>query len=459
MRIVFTTFFKETRGGGLGRVSFEIAQAFAQKGHETVLVCPGEKTQLRKIAPHLTYLEIKSLGEDDVAIPYLTVANLQYLFNFLNKFSPAVIHGHDFGPITMVVQFWAINHQVPFVYTSHVLPTKFSQFAISEYSQAFGRFLDSTLLKKYFYVFFKSCDGLVALNESAKKDIVKFGFKEKIFVIPNGRNLQAYQKRKPASLSAKEKQLTFIGYLSKRKNQKYLLRVMECLPPHYVLNLIGSPINPKYLQELKAYAQKKKLKNVNFQGETPHEKIPEFLEKTHVLVSAATMEVQSLVIIEALASGTPVVGLSNETVDELVDEQVGVRLEKKTSPRLFAQKVKKICSLSSKDYETLCRECQKRVAHLNWPEIVRQTELAYQKLIRQKKITKQERKLKNIKEILELLPKSKFKEFLQKQIEKPYPKMEKKRNVFFFISTLGGTFLLGIAFWFLRKLKMIKNRR
>jgi len=53
-------------------------------------------------------------------------------------------------------------------------------------------------------------------------------------------------------------------------------------------------------------------------GEIPYHQIPQILEKTHVLVSASKMEVQSLVIIEALTSGTPVVGLANETIDELI---------------------------------------------------------------------------------------------------------------------------------------------
>ena len=45
MRVVFSTFFRESKGGGGGRVSYEIARAFARQGHETVLVRPGEKTK------------------------------------------------------------------------------------------------------------------------------------------------------------------------------------------------------------------------------------------------------------------------------------------------------------------------------------------------------------------------------------------------------------------------------
>ena len=459
MRIVFITSFRKSKGGGIGRVSYEIAQAFAQQDHKTVLIRPGEKTQLKKVASHLEYLQIRSTGEGDLAIPYLTVSNLKFLFNFLEKFSPQIVHGHDFGPLTLVTQFWAINHKIPFIYTTHVLLTKPVDFAIKEFSKILKILMDTTLMKKYFFSFFKNCDALIALNKDAKKDILKYGFREKVFTIPNGRYLNAYQYCYPAKLSEKQKQLTFIGYLSKRKNQKYLFWVMECLPENFILNLIGAPINPKYLQELKAYVQKKGLNNVNFLGEVPYEKISGLLEKTHVLVSASKMEVQSLVIIEALASGTPVVGLSNETVSEFIDDSVGFRLGKKISPKTFAEKVKKICSLSQKEYEFLCHNAWKKVAHLDWPDIVKQTEMVYQKLIKEKKINKGEKKMNNIKEILKMLPAPKIKPFLQKKVQKSGGKINKKKSILMFIMTIISTFFIGIGYWLLSKTKRISISR
>lgn len=458
MRVVFSTFFRESKGGGGGRVSYEIAQAFARQGHETVLVRPGEKTRIEKVAPHFRYLEIKSLGEGEVSIPYLTVNNLQFLFNFLEKFRPQIVHGHDFGPTTLVTQFWAINHHLPFLYTGHVLPTKFSEFAISEFSESFGRFLDTNLMKKYLFNFFKNCDAWVALNKDAQKDILKYGFKEKIFIIPNGRDLQAYYRCHPTQLSERQKQLTFIGYLSQRKNQKYLLRVMEYLPENFFLNLIGTPVNPKYFEDLKKYIEKKHLKNVNFMGEIPYQQIPQILEKTHVLVSASKMEVQSLVIIEALASGTPVVGLANGTVDELIDKSTGYRLEKNTPPKIFAEHIQEICSLSQKEYEVLCQKAREKVSHLDWSEIVKKTEIVYQKLIENKKKDDQiiqENKLKTLKAILALLPSSKIKIFLRKQLQKPKLNFQRKKNIFSFIFTVIGTSLIGFLYWLLKKTKRI----
>lgn len=457
MKVVFTTFFRESQGGGCGRVSHEIAHAFAQQRHETVLICPGPKTEIKKMAPHLRYLQIRSVGERDVAVPYLTVKNLQFLFNFLKGFSPQIIHAHDFGPICLISQFWAINNQIPFVYTSHVLPTKTFDFAISESSKSLSRFLDSGLMKKYFFNFFKNSDALIALNKDVQKDILKYGFKNKIFIIPNGRDLKAYRSCRLANIREKEKQLTFIGYLSIRKNQKYLLRVIKYLPHNFTLNLIGSPINPAYLKILKDYADKNHLKKVNFLGEVPYEQIPQLLAKSHLFVSASKMEVQSLVIIEALASGTPVVALTNETTKELVDETVGLCLGKKTSPQLFAQQIMKICALSPKEYEALCRRAREKVTHLDWSEVVKQTELVYRKLsVEKRKVDslKQARRIEAFKEFLSLLPSSKMKTFLLKQLEKARSKPPKK-NIFFLVFTVIATFLIGSIYWLLKKTKRI----
>jgi ABC-type Mn2+/Zn2+ transport system ATPase subunit len=85
-------------------------------------------------------------------------------------------------------------------------------------------------------------------------------------------------------------------------------------------------------------------------------------------------------ILEALASGTPVVGLSNETIDEFIDETCGYCLPKKTAPPEFARKVKAICSLPKEEYEKLRKRASKKVQFLDWQEIVPQTIAVYRRL-------------------------------------------------------------------------------
>jgi len=456
MKIVFTTFFRESMGGGAGRVAFEIAQAFA-KNHEVLLICPGLKSSFKKVSTNLKELRISSLCEEDVAIPSLNIQNLKLIFNSLSKFTPDVIHAHDFGPLSLIAQFWAVNQQIPFVYTSHILPKKTSRF-LGEASGFLGKIFDSNLFQKYFLDFFKGCDGLIALNQVVKKDFARFGFKENVFVIPNGRDLKAYQKQKATQINQKIKKLTFIGHICERKNQEYLLRVMKFLPKDYELNLVGKGLTPKNFQDLKQKIEKMKLVNVYLLGAVPHWQIPQILGQTHVFVSASKMEVHSLVVVEALASGTPVIGLANETIDELVDKQVGFRFAKKTHPQVFAQKIKEICSLTPKDYQKLCLNAKKRVAHLDWSKVTQQTVEVYRQLIILKKEQSQSQKekhLKRLREILEFLPELKIKTFLAEQIEKPLSKAKKGNHLF--ILALLFTFIGGFLFRLTGGLRRLKG--
>jgi len=307
---------------------------------------------------------------------------------------------------------WAKENGVSFFYTSHVLPTKLSDFGSREFSKELGRLLDSRLLKKYFLNFYNSCDGIIALNKVAENDIKKFGYKGQIFVIPNGRNLELYKDEKVINLS-KEKHLVFVGWLSVRKNQKYLLEVMRFLPKSYSLDLIGGALSEKYLSELKKYAQKYKLNNVNFVGQVDYSKIPKYLQGAFAFVSASKMEVQSLVILEALASGTPVIGLANETVDELIDERVGVRLPKNTSAKDFAKEVEKLASLNSLDYKKMSENTRGRVKDFSWDNVVDQTVSAYTSVRKHKVLQNEVRYLKkdDWEKILEKIRWPKFLKF------------------------------------------------
>ena len=374
MKIVLATMFEENGGGGMGRVPHEMAEAFAVD-HEVLFIYPGKVTRQKKEGK-LWRLLIGSKGEGDVMIPTLSKRNIRLIFNCLEKFSPEVVHVHDPGPVSFLLQMWANKSKTPFVYTSHVLPTKIVNFGANELGKI-SRILDSKVAKRYFSYFFSHCQGVVALNQRAKEDILRFGYKGEIFLVPNGRNLAKYWQEK---IFTKKNELVFVGYLTRRKNQRYLVEVMRYLPKDYSLKLVGPAINSNYLTELERLVERYHLRNVAFLGGVSHQKIPEILREAKVFVSASQMEVQSLAILEALASGTPVVGLSNETVDEFIDESCGFWLPKKTSPKDFAKKVKEICSLPEKEYEKLRRNARGKVEHLDWREIVEKTVAVYQKL-------------------------------------------------------------------------------
>jgi len=381
MKIVFTSLFQRGMGGGAGRVAHELAEYFAKK-HQVVMICPADETGLTLLENGLLVFGIRSAGDDEFHMPALSARTVNELFDFLDDLQPDVIHAHDPALVGLVGQIWARMNLVPFVHTAHVLPSKVLDFGTSDVFNV--RWLKSSFSESVTYRvlgdFYKNCDAIIALNESAQKSIREFGYEGLVFRIPNGRALSHYQVGDFASSQSSEKYLTFIGYLSERKNQLYLLKVLRKLPDNYHLRLIGRALDKDYKDKLDAYCQKHNLKNVEFIGQLEHDEIPPYLADTHVFPSASKLEVQSLVVIEALASGTPVVGLSNETIDELISEENGAWLDKETKPSRFAAAVVEICSQSPDEYRKMCRNARDRVSHLDWSIIVDQTAEAYREI-------------------------------------------------------------------------------
>lgn len=384
MRIVFITLFKEGFGGGEGRVAHEMARHFSSC-HDVVLICPGEKTGLYELPDRRKVFGVQSAGQGDMVITTLTGKHVNRIFEFLDEFQPDAVHAHEPFSLGLIGQAWAKMHRVPFVHTAHLLPSKILEFGAVEAVKLLKTPLtplSESLIKQLSANFFENCDAIVALNSFAAKDIREFGYAGRIFTIPNGRKLEMYSACPNTSLLTPKKILTFVGKLTERKNQLYLLEVLENLPKNYCLQLIGEPLWPDYKKQLQDSATAREL-DVVFTGEVAHKDIPSYLERTHVFVSASKLEVQSLVILEALASGTPVVGLSNETVDELIDRAVGSRLPKGTDPKAFARHIERICNLSQFKYNKICQNARDRVSGYDWANVMKLTVDAYQTLQRE----------------------------------------------------------------------------
>jgi glycosyltransferase involved in cell wall biosynthesis len=315
-------------------------------------------------------------------MPELSTTTVRDLFEFLDNFQPEIVHAHEPALIGLISQVWARMNTVPFVHTSHVLPSKAVDFGTTDTINVINRNpISDYAIHGVLSNFFSNCDALIALNQPAYDSIREFGYSGPVFIIPNGRALAHYNSKQITDIHAEQKNLLFIGYLNERKNQHYLLKAFRHLPENYCLRLIGKPLKEEYKDKLDRYIDKHGLSNVEFIGQIEHNQIPEYLESTHVFVSASTMEVQSLVVIEALASGTPIVGLSNETIDELINDEVGAWLARNQKPSEFAEQIVQLCSLPEARYREICQNARDRVAHLDWSNVVELTTLAYREIL------------------------------------------------------------------------------
>jgi 1,2-diacylglycerol 3-alpha-glucosyltransferase len=381
MKILVVSSHEQEFGGGEGRLAFEFAVEMSKR-HQVVLMYPGKAPAALPPGARLTVHTIRSL---DYTLPALRGKELLALVEILDDFRPDVVHSHTPWFLGVMVQAWAFVRGVPFFFTAHELPSKMLEWGLVRYLRGVMRSpLLHALTRTYLVSFCRHCTSVVALNRAAADDIRGIGYRGRLFVIPNGRTLAMYDGTGPADIGAREKVLTFVGDFGPRKNQRYLVEMMNHLPEDYRLLLIGHDVDHHYRREIDAAIGPRIRHRVTFTGRLDHSRIPSQLAKTHLWVSASLMEVQSLAVLEALASGTPVLGLSNETIDELVDSRVGARLEHSATPRQFAEAVRAVCETDPDSYRRMCEQARERVRPFDWSCAIRKTEEMYEKALRRR---------------------------------------------------------------------------
>ena len=394
MVVLFVTSHSQISTGGDSRVAWELARYAAKyTSHQIYILAPGEVFDLRndKEVENLEVLTIPSTKmTSSEGVFKVNPSNISKLIKILNSLNIDIIHAHNFFPISFIVQSWAVEKNIPFVYTSHVLPTQALQFQSKDSFKEEILAVQSPILT-YLKLFHKGCSSIIALNTYAKEDCDKYlKGSGRIDIIPNGCNFKLSNDSSITKSPEKSDShmLFFSGCISKRKNQIYLVKSLRNITNRKKLKLILAGEYADQQETEKIFKEKEQITNANIQlpGFISHEQILEYLKQSHFFVSASTMEVQSLSVIEALASGTPVIALKNETTKELIQNDFnGYLLPKDTSEEDFGETIEKALNMEDSEYRRMCLNSIKSVQHLTWENVWKRTEGVYKELIREKR--------------------------------------------------------------------------
>ena len=356
MRIAITSNYKIGNETGTAHVSEELCRELSKKNKVTYF-CVGEKYKKSKLNDNLTIFTFPSVEINNLVIPFITPRATVNMFKYLDKFKPDIVHAQNPFLICSLAQMWARTNKVPYLVTFHHIPTQAIEHLLPKFSKNIVTKIAEDIYKEISLKgFFEKSDGVIALNQTIRKSIRKVNKKIPVKIINNGLDLSKLLRVESKKSTLANVEFMFMGSYTERKNQKYLIKVFAHLPKNYRLTLYGSKTTGgPYLRELESLIKKLEIENVDLNDYTKNKS--EAFANTDYLVSASVKEAQSLVIIEALASGKPVIGLKNETTAELINESNGVVLPQKTSPKEFAKQILKL--ITEKDYKETSRNARK----------------------------------------------------------------------------------------------------
>jgi glycosyltransferase involved in cell wall biosynthesis len=159
---------------------------------------------------------------------------------------------------------------------------------------------------------------IISPSHLIKKTLEEQGVRTPIEVVSNGMDLAVFKGGIKLAPSA-DPRLLHVGRISFEKNCDVVLRSFALVLrdfPSATLDIVG---DGPALQSLRILARDLGIERVvRFHGFIARDRLPRMYTQYDLFVTASTMETQGLVVLEAVASGLPCVGVDAYALPELI---------------------------------------------------------------------------------------------------------------------------------------------
>jgi glycosyltransferase involved in cell wall biosynthesis len=215
---------------------------------------------------------------------------------------------------------------IPIVFTNH---TRYDLYAQYYTPSLIPEVFSDALVKTYIPYFCKSCDLVIAPSPGIKNVLQELGVVGNVEVLPNGVDLTPFQGQvepiSRADLGFRDDQviLTYMGRLGPEKNLPFLLHAFKGVAlsyDHVGLLIMGDgPERENLIEQARLLGI---AGRVHFTGMIPYSQLPKYLAAADAFVTASVTEVHPLSVIEAMATGLPVLGIQSPGVADIVEHGV-----------------------------------------------------------------------------------------------------------------------------------------
>lgn len=290
--------------GGLRDHILNLSNQFIRMGHDVRIFAPGSqlKGKLSKAPVYPVYHVGRTIPlpfNGSIARVSLVPAFAWGVHHLLQKEYFDVIHIHEPLVPSLSLNVLRLSRTLT-VGTFHAFaPSDITSLPHLVYMSA------SPFLRHYF----RRLDGRIAVSRAAYQ-FISYHFPADYRIIPNGIDLQRfnlYTAPLPQFMDGK-RNILFVGRFEKRKGAKYLLQAIPAIRtrhPHTRFIFVGDGPLKAGFQHL---VERMGWLDVVFTGYISDDEKPRYFASSHVFCAPATgSESMGIVLLESMASGTPVV--------------------------------------------------------------------------------------------------------------------------------------------------------
>jgi len=310
---------------------------------------------------------------------------LRYLA--VKKFDPDIIHTQLFFGVGIEALIASRRLRKPIIGTNHTVMREFLRYSPIQNR----RFLEFIL--KYVKWFYGKCDLTTAPSRFLIKDMEEAGFKGNSTVVSNPIDTKFFKplgKTKDCRLEEKRLKekfglnyptIVYAGRFAAEKKLDVLLNAFAIVHKKIAAATLALAGNGASFRSLKALAKELGVENrVKFVGTLSKPKLAELYHASELLATASTSEVQSITVLEAMASGLPAVGVRARGLAEHINARNGLLAE----PGDAAGLARNIISLIEKPWlrKKLGAGAVKSAENYSSPKVASRWERIYEKAIK-----------------------------------------------------------------------------
>lgn len=355
MKVAITSDLYYPMTNGVAVFAHNLAKGLAKQGHEVMVICPsftGKRHRTKQDGVTTVYMksirfpfypdQINEVPEgkkilNKVPLPrlayrhglWITVDPYPELKKALSRFHPDVIHNQTAEMIAIAAQRYAKKYDVPMVSTGHAYPDNLTSQV--KLLKPIKRPLDA-ILRTYMASFLKHSEYATMPTEMAIDDLVpknRRRFNVTVEPLSNGVDLSQFTPRKPSAKVLKkfhlDQNVPRVLYVGRVDPEKSISNVVSAFAgvldkmPKAELVIVGDGTDRRHLIDLvKALGIEKQVK---FLGRIMPPDVVDIYRAATVFATASETETQGIVLIEAAATGLPLVAVDAGAVRELCQDK------------------------------------------------------------------------------------------------------------------------------------------
>ncbi|MBI3168563.1 MAG: glycosyltransferase [Chloroflexi bacterium] len=298
-----------------------ISEGLKKRGHQVTIFAPrfpGYKDNEPNVMrlPSLKYLNNPPIYVAVLGTPRSTWRLTRKHFD--------VLHAHSPASVGLLAYLTASTKRLPLIYTYHTSITDYTHYI---------KFIGNTGIIKYAAAWFSKAstdlgDQIIVPSPKFQRLLLNQKVKQPINVIPNGIDLSMFKSaKKPGTLRKRlgigpdAPILLTVGRMDPEKRLEFIVEAFDLIAnrvPNAHLVFAGDGGSRKSVEE-KARATRAKDR-IHFLGMVNRADLPDIFHDANVFLSASTTEVHPISVIEAIASGLPMVAVQDEAFEGMIEE-------------------------------------------------------------------------------------------------------------------------------------------